>query len=68
MLIKNAIIHDAVNPQPYEGDLALREGRIAAVGGSIQPLAGEETPRRLSRVQGWRFPPRLFAGEILPGP
>ena len=42
MLIKNGIIHDAVHPQPYQGDVALREGRIAAIGGSIQPLAGEE--------------------------
>ena len=42
MLIKNGTIYDAVHPQPYEGDIALREGVIAAIGTDLQPQPGEE--------------------------
>ena len=31
MIIKNGTIHDAVNAQPYQADLALRDGVIAAI-------------------------------------
>ena len=42
MLLKNATIYDAIHAEPYVGDLALREGKIAAVGEEIAPLPGEE--------------------------
>ena len=42
MLLKNGVIHDAVNPQAYEADLALRDGVIAAIGANLAPLADEE--------------------------
>jgi len=42
MLLKNAIIHDGITPQPYPGDIALRNGVIAAIGHGIQPQMGEE--------------------------
>ncbi len=42
MLLKNGTIYDAVNPQPYQADIALRDGRIAAIGTDLEPLAGEE--------------------------
>ena len=42
MLIKNGTIHDAVNALPYQADIALRDGVIAAIGPSLQPLDGEE--------------------------
>jgi len=42
MLLKNGTIYDAVNPQPYQADIALRDGRIAAIGADLEPLAGEE--------------------------
>ncbi len=32
MLIKNALIHDAVNPQPYKGDLVIANGKLISVG------------------------------------
>lgn len=41
MIIKNATIYDSVHPAPYEGDLALREGVIAAIGPKLAPLEGE---------------------------
>ena len=41
MIIKNATIYDSVHPAPYEGDLALREGIIAAIGPKLAPLEGE---------------------------
>ena len=42
MLIKNGTIHDAVNALPYQADIALRDGVIAAIGPGLQPLDGEE--------------------------
>ena len=32
MIIKNGTIYDGIHPAPYAGDLALREGVIAAIG------------------------------------
>lgn len=32
MLIKNAIIHDAIHPEPYEGDILIRDGKLVSVG------------------------------------
>ena len=34
MIIRNALIHDAVHREPYRGDLLLREGKILSVGGT----------------------------------
>lgn len=36
MLIKNAMIHDAVNKEPYKGDILVENGKIKAVGGSYE--------------------------------
>lgn len=32
MLIKNALIHDAINPEPYRGDILIQDGKLLAVG------------------------------------
>lgn len=32
MIIRNALIHDAVHPTPCQGDLQIRDGKIAAIG------------------------------------
>ncbi len=32
MLIKNAIIHDAIHPEPYEGDILIKDGKLVSVG------------------------------------
>jgi len=36
MIIRNAVIHDAVRPEPYRGDLLVRNGKLASVGGEAQ--------------------------------
>ena len=55
MILKNGMIYDGVNPQPYQGDVAIREGRIAAVGGEVTPLPEEE----ILDVSGKRVYPGL---------
>ena len=40
MLLKNATIYDGIHAEPIQGDLAIREGKIAAVGSEIAPLPG----------------------------
>ena len=55
MILKNGMIYDGVNPQPYQGDVVIREGRIAAVGGGAEPLPGEE----ILDVSGKRVYPGL---------
>jgi len=42
MIIKNGTIFDAVTPRPYVADIALRDGKIAAIGENLTALAGEE--------------------------
>ncbi|MDE7262802.1 MAG: amidohydrolase [Oscillospiraceae bacterium] len=42
MIVQNGIIHDGVHPEPYQADLALRDGVIAAIGPGLTPLEGEE--------------------------
>lgn len=32
MIIRNALIHDAVNPVPYQGDILVRDGKLISVG------------------------------------
>lgn len=36
MLIKNATIYDAINKEPYKGDILVENGKIKAVGGSYE--------------------------------
>ena len=40
MIIRNAMIHDAVHAEPYKGDLLIRDGKLVSVGGAV-PDAGE---------------------------
>jgi len=42
MLIKNGMIHDAVNRDAYQGDIRLCDGKIAEIGKNLQPADGEE--------------------------
>ena len=42
MILKNGTIYDGIHKEPFQGDLAIRDGVIAAVGGAIAPLPGEE--------------------------
>ena len=34
MIIKNALIHDAINPEPYYGDIVIEDGKLVSVGGT----------------------------------
>ena len=38
MIIQNGLIHDGVNPTPYEADIAIRDGVIAAIGPHLDPV------------------------------
>lgn len=42
MIVRNGNIHDGIHPAPYQADLALRDGVIAAIGEALTPLDGEE--------------------------
>ncbi|MBR0153639.1 MAG: amidohydrolase, partial [Lachnospiraceae bacterium] len=42
MILKNATIHDAIHPEAYTGDIVMREGKLAQVGGTAEALPGEE--------------------------
>ena len=42
MIIRNALIHDAVHEEPFTGDIVMREGKLAQVGGTAAALPGEE--------------------------
>lgn len=41
MLIQNGLIHDAIHPEPYVAHIAIREGKIAAIGPDLAPEQGE---------------------------
>ncbi len=41
MIIKNGLIHDAVNRDPYIADIRVEDGKISEIG-AIQPKEGEE--------------------------
>ena len=55
MILKNGMIYDSIHPTPYQGDVVIREGRIAAVGGEAAPLPEEE----ILDVSGKRVYPGL---------
>lgn len=41
MLIKNAMIHDAIHADAFKGDILVKDGKIAAIGASISAPADE---------------------------
>lgn len=43
MIIKNAIIHDAVNKEPYTGDILIRDGKLVSVGPEVSGNDNGET-------------------------
>ena len=44
MMIRNALIHDAIHPEAYLGDIAITAGKISAIAaaGTLTPAHGEE--------------------------
>ncbi len=42
MIIRNAVIHDAVHKKAYKGDILVRDGKLVLVGGKAEPEAGRE--------------------------
>lgn len=41
MLIQNGLIHDAIHPEAYIAHIAIRDGKIAAIGPDLAPEQGE---------------------------
>ena len=41
MIIKNAEIHDAIHPEPFHGDIVIRNGKLVSVGPAAGPGAEE---------------------------
>ena len=39
-IIRNGLIHDAVHPEPFTGDLLIEGGRIAAIGANLEAPSG----------------------------
>ena len=42
MILKNGTIFDAIHPESYVADIAVRDGKIAAIGENLVPMDGEE--------------------------
>jgi len=42
MIIRNGLVHDAVNRDPYTADIRVRDGKICEIGASLAAAAGEE--------------------------
>jgi len=42
LLIKNVQIHDAINPNPYKGDILVENGKIAQIAADIAAPEGAE--------------------------
>lgn len=42
MILKNGTIFDAIHPESYEADIAVRDGKIVAIGENLVPVDGEE--------------------------
>ena len=40
MIIRNAMIHDAVHAEAYKGDLLIREGKLISVGDAVADNGG----------------------------
>jgi len=53
MLIKNLLIHDAIHPEPYRGDIRTEKGKLLTVGGELIPLPDEEV---LDGEGLWAYP------------
>ncbi len=41
MIIRNAVIHDAIHAEPYRGDLVTENGKLVSVGAAAGDAAGE---------------------------
>ena len=42
MIIRNGTIYDAIHEEPYVADIVVRDGKIAAIGGKLPAVEGEE--------------------------
>ncbi len=43
LIIRNGLIHDALNEAPYVADICIRDGKIAAIGTTLEPMDEELT-------------------------
>ncbi len=73
-LIKNALVHDSINPKPYEADILIEDGKIALIEKVIECADAEIVdsnprlglyPNRCRTVFEGKLPP--FKGELSQG-
>ncbi len=41
MIIRNAVIHDAIHREPYEGDILMKDGKLVSVGAGAEDASEE---------------------------
>ena len=41
MIIKNAIIHDAIHREPYQGDIRIENGKLVSIGPAVDQSSEE---------------------------
>ena len=51
MIIRNALIHDAIHETPYQGDILVRDGKLVSVGAPAD--SGQEEVLDASGLQAW---------------
>ena len=41
MIIQNAMIHDAIHPEPFRGDIVVKDGKLVSIGTAADPASEE---------------------------
>ena len=41
MIIRNAMIHDAIHREPYQGDILIKDRKLVSVGSGAEATSGE---------------------------
>ncbi len=41
MIIRNAVIHDAIHREPYQGDILMKDGKLVSVGAGAEDASGD---------------------------
>ena len=41
MIIRNAVIHDAIHREPYQGDILIQDGKLVSVGAGAEDASGD---------------------------
>ena len=60
MIIRNALIHDAIHREPFAGDIVVENGKIASLGGSAADNGGVAYVRTVAFPASCGAPLRLL--------